>query len=391
MDRARRVTDTAVQPVLFLQLYATLGGAENALLHLLAQLDRERFPPRVVVGREGPLVERLVAMGIDVTVVPFPARPLWHLAFPWVAFPLMRAALRIRGLARGAGVRIVQTGDVVGLLLALPSRLAGVKVVYQANHVGGALRRAFTRALARRAADRLVAFTAAHRDRVVGDDRVLCSRTAVIAPGIDVEAPAPVRGAARSALGLPAHATLVGMVARFDAGKGHDVFLRAMARLRERHDLVAVVVGGGLNDDVLPHVHRYREHVFDEARGLDLGERLRFLGHVPNAREAMAALDVLVCPSLDEPFGLVVVEGLALGVPVVVSDRGGPPEIVDHERGGLTFTAGDDGSLAQRLRELLDDPGRRRRLSAAGRERARSAYSRERYAGEMAALYASLA
>jgi glycosyltransferase involved in cell wall biosynthesis len=379
--------------VLFLNLYSSLGGAENALLHLLAALDRTRCRPLVVVGREGPLVDALRAQGVETIVLPFPAPPLWHLALPWILWRELRAAWRLRRLVREAGAGIIHAGDVLGLLLALPARLSGARVVYQVNYLGGRLRLLLMNVAALLCARRVLVFSEAQRRDLLARTWLLRARTQVIPPGIDARpAPLAVPSQARAALGLAPGAPVVGMVARYDRWKGHKVFLRAMARLRDsRRDLQVLVVGGSLNSELLPHVAAYRDDVLAELRRLGLEDAVRLLGYVPRVAEVMAAMDVLVCPSEDEPFGLVVVEALALGTPVVVADSGGPPEIVEQGRCGLVFPTGDAVALASQVERLLADVSLRRVLAAAGRERAQAAFSAARYARDVEALYGALA
>jgi glycosyltransferase involved in cell wall biosynthesis len=376
-----------VTRVLFLNLYATLGGAENALLQLLAALDRRRFEPRVVVGSEGPLKDALQARQVPVEVVPFPARALWWLAAPGVLARDLRAALRLRRIVREHGVQVLHTGDVLGLLLALPARAGGVRVVYQVNHLGGWPRRALLSMLARLAVDHILVFSEAQRCEVLAGTWGLSGLTAVVRPGLSADTPGGSKAAAREALGLPRDRRLVGMAARFDVDKGHATFVAAAARLVEDDDVDVVIAGGALNQEQLPHVAAYRARVLEQIRRLGLERRVHVLGFVASAAELTTALDVLVCPSEREPFGMIVVEALALGTPVVVSDTGGPPEIVGHGRCGLVFRTGDPEALAAQVRRLLGDGALCEALVAAGRARARDAFSGDRYARDLEAVY----
>jgi len=105
----------------------------------------------------------------------------------------------------------------------------------------------------------------------------------------------------------------------------------------------------------------------------------------------LAGLDVLVCPSDDEPFGMIVLEALAAGTPVVASDSGGPAEILEHGRSGLLFSTGNADALAAAVLRVLDEPGLGGRLAEEGRRRLRSAFTGTRYARDVEAIYASLA
>jgi glycosyltransferase involved in cell wall biosynthesis len=196
----------------------------------------------------------------------------------------------------------------------------------------------------------------------------------------------------RALLGLAAGVPLVGLVGRYDTWKGHQVFLRAAARIAAARPHVRFcMVGGALNEALLPHAARYRDGVLDLRRRLGLEEVVHVVGHRDDVPEVLAALDVVACPSDHEPFGMIVLESLAARRALVASDSGGPTEIVEDGTSGLLFPTGDADALAERIVRVLDDPALRRRLGEAGRRRVEAAFTRERYARDMEALYGRLA
>lgn len=379
--------------VLYLNLYALLGGAERCLLELLAALDRRRFEPLVVLGGEGPLAAVLRERGIAVAVLPFPTPPLYGLLDPRTLAREISASLRIRRLVRASRAGIVHCGDVLALLLLLPARLGGVKVVFQVNYLGGPLRRLALNLLALAAADAVVAYSNDQREALRRGTVRLEARTTVVYPGIDPRAyEGGDRGRLRRELGLTDAVPLVGLLARYDTWKGHRVFLEAASRILEaRPDARFMMAGGALNRQSLPHVGRYQREVLECREALGLTDAVSVLDHRDDVPSVLAALDVVVCPSEHEPFGLVVVEALAAGRPVVASDSGGPAEILEDGQSGLLFPTGDPGALAERVLRLLDDAALGRSLVEGGAVRVREAFHRERYAREIEELYARLA
>jgi glycosyltransferase involved in cell wall biosynthesis len=160
---------------------------------------------------------------------------------------------------------------------------------------------------------------------------------------------------------------------------------------RRRDDVRFVMVGGALNAAQLPHVARLRDAVLERRRALGLETAAAVMDHRDDVARVLAALDVLVCPSDHEPFGMIVLEALAAGRPVVASDSGGPAEILEDGKSGLLFRTGDPEALAAALLEVLEDPSLARSLADAGRQRVRDAFSRDRYAREVQELYERLA
>jgi glycosyltransferase involved in cell wall biosynthesis len=170
--------------------------------------------------------------------------------------------------------------------------------------------------------------------------------------GIAVEEVAAHRGSGaglRAALGTP----LVGIVARLSPDKRQDRFLRAAALVaRERRDVRFAVVGG----DILGTHGAYADGLRGLAAELGIAERVTFAGHRPDVYAWIDALDVLVHPAEREPFGLVVLEALALGKRVVATDAGGPAEILAGDPRGELVPALDSDGLAAAIRRALERP-----------------------------------
>jgi glycosyltransferase involved in cell wall biosynthesis len=176
----------------------------------------------------------------------------------------------------------------------------------------------------------------------------------------------------------------IGMIGRIAPWKGQHVFVDAFAQAFPDGDERASVVGAPVfgSDE-----ERYLDELHERAVAHGLNGRLRFEDFAHDVEPVLAGLDVLVHASVvPEPFGLVVLEGMAAGVPVVAAAAGGPAEIVTHGVDGLLYPPGDAEALAQTLRMLASDPALRLRLGDAARRRA-SEFAPEAVADRMCALY----
>jgi glycosyltransferase involved in cell wall biosynthesis len=202
-------------------------------------------------------------------------------------------------------------------------------------------------------------------------------RVEVLPPGVDTERFKPgLDGAAvRRDSGVAPDAPLVALIARFQDVKGHDVF-QDMARIvaREVPDARFMVAGenvhGASADDA------YKRRILQSAQTDPvLRERLIYLGFRPDAERVIAAADVVVCPSHFESYGMVNVEAMASGKPVVSTRRGGPSETVVDGETGYLVDAGDAAGLARHVIALLRDADRRQRIGAAGRARVERLFS----------------
>jgi glycosyltransferase involved in cell wall biosynthesis len=187
-------------------------------------------------------------------------------------------------------------------------------------------------------------------------------RTFVVAAGT----PAPPADPERASLELPPGIPVVGLVGRLQPWKGQDRLLRAQALLRERgHNLHTVIVGG----DAYGFSSDYAESLRPLVGHLGLADAVALTGQVPDAGPYIDRMDILVNASDPEPFGIVLLEGMARGVAVVAVDSGGPAEFIEHQRTGMLARSGEPGALADALECLLVSPERRRAIGRAGRER----------------------
>jgi glycosyltransferase involved in cell wall biosynthesis len=195
------------------------------------------------------------------------------------------------------------------------------------------------------------------------------------------------RQAARAALGWPLDRPLVAIVGRISEQKAQDDFLRAAAQVAQARPEVVFLVVGSSDSPALS------VRLSELAAALNLGpERLRFTGHVDGAArmaEVYSAIDLLVAPSRWEGFGLMLVEAMACGTPIVATRVGAIPDVVEHGRSALLVAPGDGAALAQAMSQLLSDDPLCARLSAGGPVRARQ-FSWQASADRLATLYDTL-
>ena len=186
-------------------------------------------------------------------------------------------------------------------------------------------------------------------------------RTFVVGAG----APVPQQSAQRVQLELPSGVPRVGLVGRLQPWKGQDRLLRAQALLRDRgHRMHLVIVGG----DAYGLSAEYAASLPPLIAELELTEDVTLTGQVPDAGPYIEQMDILVNASDPEPFGIVLLEGMARGVAVVAVDSGGPGEFIDHGRTGLLARSGEPAALADALEPLLSSPALRESIGREGRD-----------------------
>ena len=348
-----------------------VGGAERHVVDLAAALRRQGHEVAVACSVAGelsdlldrgnipisPLLDRLVKRHVSVAYARALRRLVEEQRFDLVHAHIYASAAASALATLGTAVPLVVTEHTEG---AWQGRCA-----HLVSH------------LIYRRSSRIIAVSSPIRGRLIDSDGVPAEKISLIPNAV-----IPSSNTYPEALGaLPdewREGPLVGTVARLQPEKGIANLLKAAARASTFCPLARfLVVGDG----------PLREELVCLADRLGLCERVRFLGHRADARGLIGLLDVLVVPSLTEGTPLTVLEAMAGGVPIVASAVGGIPDQVRHNREGLLVPPNDTVALGDALLELLQDPGRARRLGESGRRRANSEFAHATMVRKIEAVY----
>jgi len=372
--------------VVFVDHVARLSGGEIALLRLLPALARD-VDVHVILGEEGPLDERLRSQGISVEVLPLaPAlRDLGKDTLGPRRLDLSTAARavpyvpRLGRRIRAHGADLVHTNSLKAALYGgAAGRFARVPVIW---HVRDRIADDYlphsavllVRAAARLLPTAVVANSQTTLDTVPRARRGRVVQNPIVPDAVDGPPPAAPR----------AHAgTTVGIVGRLAPWKGQDVFLDAFAQAFRDTGVRGRVIGSALFGE-----DAYRQQLAQQAERIGIADQIEFRGFRENVWAELAELDVLVhCSVIPEPFGQVVLEGMAAGLPVVAANAGGPAELITNGVDGILTPPGDAHELAEALRHLERDATLRATLGSAAARRSEE-FRPERSAAKLLAIY----
>ena len=336
------------------------GGAENVLLNLLRNLDREKYRSIVCLRKEGWLTSRVRELGFDTVVVPLEGRAID-----------VRWCRQVYKVLKKKGVHLMHAHEfAMNVHCSVLSSFSGVPCVttVHGRHYYG--ERWYRRAAYRYAArhSHMVAVSndiKAHLHKQIG---VPAFRVDVVHNGIDTAAFLPdqdTRSRVRHELGVDDGTLLIGAVGNLYPVKGHTQLVKAVAEVKRDYANFRLFIAGR---------GQLLESLQEEAKQLGVSAHVFFLGFREDVRALLQAMDIFVLPSESEGIPLSLLEAMAAKKPVVVTGVGGIPEVVDSEVGSIC-PANDPRALAEGLLAMLKDPVRARRLGEAGRRRVERDFS----------------
>lgn len=359
--------------VLFYNHTGQVSGAERMLLLLLARLNRDRFHCTVICPADGQLTQACRQLAVQVSNI-----ELLEARFTWrpdrlikYLFSFCAVIVKLRALIRANNPDLVHANTIRAGLVATTATLGlRVNVLWHLHdllppHPLSTLIRWYA-ALTKRTHLLAVSQAVAQRFRGAWLPALRIGAPAhVIHNGIELERFQPAVPAShqfRLELGLDAASFVIGIVGQITPRKGQLELLRAFAAMAQQlPQAVLVIVGAPLfNQD-----HQYLQALKSAAASLQIAHRVYFTGPRSEIPAVMRAFDLLVLNSKVEPFGLVILEAMACGTPVLATRVDGVPEIITHQQNGWLVPAGDEQRLTAGLIALAQDEPLRARLAEA--------------------------
>ena len=371
-----------------------VSGAEIVLINMVRRLDRARYEPMALCPREGDLARLLEAEGATCEAIPevqarFTSRPdkLWK-----AAVSLTRATVVLRRALSRIQPDIVHANSLrAGIIASAASLGCGRKVVW---HVHDNLPRHFLSSLIRIAAlllrpARVIAVSHATAKAFCGPFSFE-GTISTIHNGVDLRR-FPLKTAGRSpmreALGVPADSFLICAVGQVCARKGLLELIQALEMARAQSPHMHLVIAGRV---VFEHEKEYLYLLRLAAAAPLVAGSVHFAGLLENASELLQAADLLVLNSHDEPFGLVLIEAMSSGTPVLATRVGGVPEIVKDGENGWLIDKADTVGLATKLLQLASNRKLLQKVAQQAHDLTCPQFSLEKFMARLEDYYAGL-
>lgn len=380
--------------ILYVNHTGLVSGAERVLLEILRGLNRERFEPLVSCPAEGELSSEVARLGVEWQPMPAP-----RARFSWRPDRALRASAALIGTARILRRQIrIAAPDLIhansvraGIVATLAARGTGTTVLWHVHdtlprHPLSSAVRAFA-FLSRNA--RFIAVSQSTANSFRGR-LPFGARLFAIHNGVDLRMfPVKQSGVSefRQSLGLLESDFLVCAIGQICARKGLLELIGALGRIRHQGPSIHLTIVGQV---VFRHEEEYLKTLHAATGRLELGKRVHFTGELSNVSPVLQAADLLILNSHDEPFGLVLIEAMASGTPVLATRVGGIPEIITDTKDGWLVKKGDTEALASKLLDLSQRRDQLADTSQRALQTARLRFSIERFGQEIERLYAKL-
>jgi len=390
----------------------TIGGSHTSLLNLIRGLDRSKYMPVVVFFAHHQLIPEFLAAGAEVHVLSIPptfsfglqaqgtstamVRRILNLPLMLLRKALnMMSSILIFGILRSAWFLRKERIDIVHLNNSVPikeewlvaGKLLGKKCVGHQRGIVPSSPRSGLVARMRRAA-RMVDVAISVSDAVREDLKekgAVFKKNVVIYDALPEEYLAARNGSGQNAEDQSLSSTpKIGIIGNIKPWKGQKVVIEALPPLVRKYPGIKCLIVGEASADW----HDYREELDALISRHGLQENVVFTGYRKNICDIMNSLDVVVHASISpEPFGMVVIEAMALGKPVISTNFGGPKEIIEQGVTGILISPDDPSELARVLEHLFENWPEAQQMGKRAREHVKQHFTVEENVSKTEAVY----
>jgi glycosyltransferase involved in cell wall biosynthesis len=372
--------------ILYVVPFSDIGGSEQLVLDHLRCLDRTNYEPVFVSLRPGAVVDAAKALGVTTYALhPHKTRELGQ---------VLKAIRQLSQILKKERIDLVFANQGSMLLycgLAAPRKCPVVWAIHDPLKGSGLFERAFVIAQRRIKPAWVIANSPGTLQSYLAAYPNIRGRNSIIFPGAD---PALLNKGAdaargRQTLGIPLAVPILSVFARLQSSKGHLYLIPAAAKVLEKFPRARFVIVGDTQFQIEPE---YKTELLQAIAAEGIEKSVVMPGYVSDSdkRDILAATDILVHPATWEPFGISVIEGMAVGKPVVAAASEGPKLIVKDGITGLLAPIADQDALADCLLKMLDDPETARAMGAAGYERVKEHYTVEKMVRQAEAVFDSV-
>ena len=346
--------------ILYLCSGPLIGGAEFSLLGLLEHLDKKLFRPIVMIpfrqlgksrglenNRESPgLIDKVKELSID--TVCFDCSKL----NPVNPFPYIFTVFKLISIIRKYKIDLIHSNELISNQYGFAAaKMLKVPIITHARLIptAKAIKKLFVVF-----ADRYITISRAVYNQLIKNG-IRKNKIDIIYNGIDSNKfhhNEDKRNDFWNKWNISENTILIGVIGRICKEKGQDIAIKAFQQVIKKHNNVRLILAGDTSvDSSWDYLNNLKRQISD----MGLQENVIFTGFLNNPIDFYMGIDILIVPSLNEPFGRILIEAMATGRAVIATNSGGPKEIIINRRNGLLFQRNDVRELSDLICELIDN------------------------------------
>ncbi len=296
---------------------------------------------------------------------------------------------KLSGYLKNENFDVIHTHASKDLWLLVPAlRLSRLKTpLFLTKHVGSFIKKKdlFHRSLYKRV-NTAFAISTVIKNNLLETTTLPEEKIKILHDGIDTRKFSPGNSNGeqiRKEFGINKDEILVGMIARFTWGKGHEEFLQAAEVLKKKYGNIKFMIVGEASRGEMEYEKKIKQLIIS----LNLEDKIILTGYREDVVDLLGAMDIFVFPSHSEAFGIALVEAMAVGVPSVCSDSNGILDIAVDGETSLFFKTKDAADLEKKLEKLIISGELRKNLGTQARERAVELFEIEKLTGKLLNFY----
>lgn len=359
---------------------AYIGGAEVTLLCLLKNLDKRKFKPIFIVSAQGALWEKLNKMQIETVVVKMCSlertRSPLKLLF-YVFYSLWTVASLIYHIKK-RGVSLIHTNsEKAHIFGCIAGKLGGIPVIPHYQDLPQNVKTRRLMSFLMRVAARKVIVNSRAVANIFSKNEKNYGKAVLVYPAVDLDEFNPSVGCndIKREFSLLESYPIIGIIGQILPWKGHREFLKAASMVKDAFPGAKFLIVG----EVPLRYRQYKVELLNQMRKLDLSEYVIFTGFRKDIPKIIAGLDILVLTSWEEPFGRVLIEAMAMQKPVIGTNAGGVPEIINDGGNGFLVPPKDPDSLAEAMLKTARNREKARKMGIEGFSTVKREFAFERY------------
>ena len=356
-----------------------IGGGEHSISLFIRSLDKDVFNPIIFYSNKNIIIEQMEKEGIKTTRIAFSEKitsvyrdeiELNPVNLVSYFYHIISAIKKTFQFIKQYDVDILHPHDNLSKIIGgIAGKFAGIKVV---THCHDLLKESSIERL-------LMIYQLLFINRIITDSNATgevfrifgkkADNVVTVYNGIDISKFNPDENgdSIREKLKIEKDITVIGIIGVFDKCKGHMYLFQAISNLVKKNnkDIICIVIGDGREKD------EFMKFVLEN----NISEYVKFLSYRNDIPDLLKIIDIVVMPSIQESFGIVSLEAMAMKVPVIATNVGGLPEAIEDGKTGIIVPPKDIDSLENAIKYLIENPQIRKIMGRAGRKRVADKFS----------------